>query len=170
MWIWSPCWSLTTKAAKGCTWVWPSVSFSSSPYNDFVVSAFCSIGLMITHVHLCLTELKDLKNNVWGSLRTAWQAFARPQVAALPPVEEGETTIERSLQETQGRTALLLAYGVCVSVCVSASVCLTESLRTPLTLLSCGCSCFSRPFTTFPWAQASLLRGKKEEKSADLWT
>lgn len=39
---------------------------------------------------------------------------------------------------------------VCVSVCVSASVCLTESLRTPLTLLSCGCSCFSRPLTTFP--------------------
>ncbi|XP_036953894.1 phospholipase DDHD2-like [Acanthopagrus latus] len=46
-------------------------------------------------------ELKDLKNNVWGSLRTAWQAFSRPQVAALPPVEEGETTVERNLQETQ---------------------------------------------------------------------
>ncbi|XP_071338915.1 triacylglycerol hydrolase DDHD2 isoform X3 [Trachinotus anak] len=44
----------------------------------------------------------DLKNNVLGSLRTAWQSFARLPVAALPPVEEGETTIERNLQETQG--------------------------------------------------------------------
>ncbi|XP_076587418.1 triacylglycerol hydrolase DDHD2 isoform X4 [Chaetodon auriga] len=42
----------------------------------------------------------DLKNNVLGSLRTAWQSFARLPVAALPPVEEGETTIERNLQET----------------------------------------------------------------------
>ncbi|XP_041792693.1 phospholipase DDHD2 isoform X2 [Chelmon rostratus] len=44
----------------------------------------------------------DLKNNVLGSLRTAWQSFARLPVAALPPVEEGETTIERNLQEAQG--------------------------------------------------------------------
>uniref|UniRef100_A0A8D3AHX2 Phospholipase DDHD2 n=1 Tax=Scophthalmus maximus TaxID=52904 RepID=A0A8D3AHX2_SCOMX len=43
----------------------------------------------------------DLKNNVLGSLRTAWQSFARLPVAALPPVEEGETTIERHLEETQ---------------------------------------------------------------------
>uniref|UniRef100_UPI0037E8BB39 phospholipase DDHD2 isoform X1 n=1 Tax=Semicossyphus pulcher TaxID=241346 RepID=UPI0037E8BB39 len=43
----------------------------------------------------------DLKNNVLGSLRTAWQSFARLPVAALPPVDEGETTIERNLQETQ---------------------------------------------------------------------
>ncbi|XP_068994477.1 phospholipase DDHD2 isoform X2 [Embiotoca jacksoni] len=43
----------------------------------------------------------DLKNNVLGSLRTAWQSFARLPVAALPPVEEGETTIERNLHETQ---------------------------------------------------------------------
>ncbi|KAM7391869.1 hypothetical protein PAMP_022520 [Pampus punctatissimus] len=43
----------------------------------------------------------DLKNNVLGSLRTAWQSLARLPVAALPPVEEGETTIERNLQETQ---------------------------------------------------------------------
>ncbi|XP_044052749.1 phospholipase DDHD2 isoform X3 [Siniperca chuatsi] len=42
----------------------------------------------------------DLKNNVLGSLRTAWQSFSRLPVAALPPVEEGETTIERDLQET----------------------------------------------------------------------
>ncbi|KAF7660175.1 hypothetical protein LDENG_00286670 [Lucifuga dentata] len=44
----------------------------------------------------------DLKNNVWGSLRTAWQSFARLPVAALPPVEGEETTIEKHLQETQG--------------------------------------------------------------------
>ncbi|KAI3372899.1 hypothetical protein L3Q82_023339 [Scortum barcoo] len=44
----------------------------------------------------------DLKNNVLGSLRTAWQSFARLPVAALPPVDETETTIERDLQETQG--------------------------------------------------------------------
>ncbi|XP_074525979.1 triacylglycerol hydrolase DDHD2 isoform X2 [Halichoeres trimaculatus] len=43
----------------------------------------------------------DLRNNVLGSLRTAWQSFARLPVAALPPVEEGETTIEKDLQETQ---------------------------------------------------------------------
>uniref|UniRef100_A0A3B4UKV8 DDHD domain containing 2 n=1 Tax=Seriola dumerili TaxID=41447 RepID=A0A3B4UKV8_SERDU len=43
----------------------------------------------------------DLKNNVLGSLRTAWQSFSRLPVAALPPVDEGETTIERNLQETQ---------------------------------------------------------------------
>ncbi|XP_073322072.1 triacylglycerol hydrolase DDHD2-like [Pagrus major] len=46
-------------------------------------------------------ELKDLKNNVWGSLRMAWQAFARPPVAAASSVEEGETTLERNLEETQ---------------------------------------------------------------------
>ncbi|CAJ1068844.1 phospholipase DDHD2 isoform X3 [Xyrichtys novacula] len=43
----------------------------------------------------------DLKNNVLGSLRTAWQSFARLPVAALPPVEEGETSMERDLQETR---------------------------------------------------------------------
>ncbi|XP_033476018.1 triacylglycerol hydrolase DDHD2 isoform X3 [Epinephelus lanceolatus] len=43
----------------------------------------------------------DLKNNVLGSLRTAWQSFSRLPVAALPPVDEGETTIERDRQETQ---------------------------------------------------------------------
>uniref|UniRef100_A0A672IC93 DDHD domain containing 2 n=1 Tax=Salarias fasciatus TaxID=181472 RepID=A0A672IC93_SALFA len=41
----------------------------------------------------------DLKNNVLGSLRTAWQSFARMPVAALPPVEEGENSIEKNLQE-----------------------------------------------------------------------
>lgn len=47
----------------------------------------------------------DLKNNVLGSLRTAWQSFARLPVAALPPVEEGENTIERDMQpETHAAT------------------------------------------------------------------
>ncbi|XP_034397068.1 phospholipase DDHD2 isoform X2 [Cyclopterus lumpus] len=44
----------------------------------------------------------DLKNNVLGSLRTAWQSFSRLPVAALPPVDEGDTSIERDLQEAQG--------------------------------------------------------------------
>ncbi|XP_060927131.1 phospholipase DDHD2 isoform X2 [Limanda limanda] len=45
----------------------------------------------------------DLKNNVLGSLRTAWQSLARlPSAAALPPVEEGDTTIDRNLEEKQG--------------------------------------------------------------------
>uniref|UniRef100_A0A671VXQ4 DDHD domain containing 2 n=1 Tax=Sparus aurata TaxID=8175 RepID=A0A671VXQ4_SPAAU len=48
----------------------------------------------------------DLKNNVLGSLRTAWQSFARLPVAALPPVEEGETTLERNLQEAQASAAV----------------------------------------------------------------
>ncbi|XP_034728626.1 phospholipase DDHD2 isoform X2 [Etheostoma cragini] len=42
---------------------------------------------------------KDLRNNVWGSLRTAWQSFARPPVAALTSVDEGDTTIKRDYQE-----------------------------------------------------------------------
>lgn len=47
----------------------------------------------------------DIKNNVWGSLRTAWQSFARLPVAALPPVEAEETSIEGNLQEPQGEFA-----------------------------------------------------------------
>uniref|UniRef100_A0AAQ4QNX8 DDHD domain containing 2 n=1 Tax=Gasterosteus aculeatus aculeatus TaxID=481459 RepID=A0AAQ4QNX8_GASAC len=43
----------------------------------------------------------DLKNNVLGSLRTAWQSFSRIPVAALPPVDEGNATTERDLHETQ---------------------------------------------------------------------
>lgn len=66
---------------------------------------------MIISLSLGLIELKDsltrmsmdLKNNVLGSLRTAWQSFSRLPVAALPPVEAGETTIERDLQEPQSR-------------------------------------------------------------------
>ncbi|KAK7934068.1 hypothetical protein WMY93_004964 [Mugilogobius chulae] len=41
----------------------------------------------------------DIKNNVLGSLRTAWQSFARIPVAALPPVEAGEASIEENLQD-----------------------------------------------------------------------
>ncbi|KAM9858984.1 triacylglycerol hydrolase DDHD2 [Aulostomus maculatus] len=50
----------------------------------------------------------DLKNNVLGSLRTAWQSLSRLPVAALPPVEEGETTLERNIQEAQAPSS-----GVC---------------------------------------------------------
>ncbi|KAK0142060.1 Phospholipase DDHD2 [Merluccius polli] len=45
----------------------------------------------------------DLKNNVLGSLRTAWQSFSRPTVAALPaPEDGGEATMEKEIPETQG--------------------------------------------------------------------
>ncbi|XP_066570488.1 phospholipase DDHD2 isoform X2 [Amia ocellicauda] len=44
----------------------------------------------------------DLKNNVLGSLRTAWQSFARLPVAALPPVTEGETAPEPPPEESEG--------------------------------------------------------------------
>lgn len=54
----------------------------------------------------------DLKNNVLGSLRTAWQSFARLP-AALPSAEEGETAMEQSHQETQG-TGILLFDSVCL--------------------------------------------------------
>lgn len=60
----------------------------------------------------------DLKNNVLGSLRTAWQSLARLPVAALPPVEEGEATLERNLLETQGRKSGLFAFFIC-ACCVS---------------------------------------------------
>ncbi|KAK9522699.1 hypothetical protein VZT92_019147 [Zoarces viviparus] len=48
----------------------------------------------------------DLKNNVLGSLRTAWQSFSRLPVSALPPVDQGHTTMERDLQETQASAAI----------------------------------------------------------------
>ncbi|XP_015228587.1 PREDICTED: phospholipase DDHD2 isoform X2 [Cyprinodon variegatus] len=44
----------------------------------------------------------DLKNNVLGSLRTAWLSFTRLPVAALPPVDERETTNDTTPQEEQG--------------------------------------------------------------------
>uniref|UniRef100_A0A8C5HI41 DDHD domain-containing protein n=1 Tax=Gouania willdenowi TaxID=441366 RepID=A0A8C5HI41_GOUWI len=40
----------------------------------------------------------DLKNNVLGSLRTAWQSIAKLPVAALPSLEEGESTLKTNLQ------------------------------------------------------------------------
>uniref|UniRef100_A0A8C2ZIQ5 DDHD domain containing 2 n=1 Tax=Cyclopterus lumpus TaxID=8103 RepID=A0A8C2ZIQ5_CYCLU len=49
----------------------------------------------------------DLKNNVLGSLRTAWQSFSRLPVAALPPVDEGDTSIERDLQEPEIKVGML---------------------------------------------------------------
>lgn len=84
---------------------------------------------MIILISLGFVELKDsltrmsmdLKNNVLGSLRTAWQSFSRLPVAALPPVEEGETTIERNLQETQGKKSFLFCVcmlRVCAEGCV----------------------------------------------------
>ncbi|XP_038558654.1 phospholipase DDHD2 isoform X3 [Micropterus salmoides] len=51
----------------------------------------------------------DLKNNVLGSLRTAWQSFSRLPVAALPPVEERETAIRRDLQETHASAAVTVS-------------------------------------------------------------
>ncbi|CAL8347893.1 unnamed protein product [Lota lota] len=42
----------------------------------------------------------DLRNNVLGSLRTAWHSFSRPSVAALPPVEGGDAADEKETQET----------------------------------------------------------------------
>lgn len=47
----------------------------------------------------------DIKNNVLGSLRTAWQSFARLPVAALPPVEAEDASIEGNLQDPQGEIA-----------------------------------------------------------------
>uniref|UniRef100_A0A3Q3B4Q3 DDHD domain containing 2 n=1 Tax=Kryptolebias marmoratus TaxID=37003 RepID=A0A3Q3B4Q3_KRYMA len=45
----------------------------------------------------------DLKNNVLGSLRTAWQSFTRLPVAALPPVEEGGATNDRNAQDQEAQ-------------------------------------------------------------------
>ncbi|KAL0979314.1 hypothetical protein UPYG_G00183540 [Umbra pygmaea] len=44
----------------------------------------------------------DLKNNVLGSFRTAWQSLVRMPAAALPQVEERETTAERAMLEIEG--------------------------------------------------------------------
>ncbi|KAJ8005690.1 hypothetical protein DPEC_G00120540 [Dallia pectoralis] len=49
-----------------------------------------------------LTRLStDLKNNVLGSFRTAWQSLVRMPVPSLPPVE-GESTAERSMFDIEG--------------------------------------------------------------------
>ncbi|XP_037536383.1 phospholipase DDHD2 [Nematolebias whitei] len=47
----------------------------------------------------------DLKNNVLGSLRTAWQSFTRLPVAALPPAEEGETTHKTNKRDQEAQAA-----------------------------------------------------------------
>lgn len=65
----------------------------------------------------------DLKNNVWGSLRTAWQSFARLPVAALPPVVEGETAAKRDTEEPQGKKKNREELACTVYVCVR-NVCL----------------------------------------------
>lgn len=70
-----------------------------------------SVSLYVIELKDSLTRMSmDLKNNVLGSLRTAWQSFARLPVAALPPVDEVETTTERNLQETEGRKTLLFDF------------------------------------------------------------
>lgn len=143
---------------------------------------------MIISTSICLVELKDsltrmsmdLKNNVLGSLRTAWQSFGRLPVAALPPVEEGETTIERHLEETQGRKITYICICVCVCGSVQKSVSNAvssyssrPSLHVPSSSLSGGCSSVFHPFTTLPWTSASAAvtaSSKREEKSADFWT
>ncbi|KAF3695847.1 Phospholipase DDHD2 [Channa argus] len=70
----------------------------------------------------------DLKNNVLGSLRTAWQSFARLPVAALPPLEEGETTTERNQEKT----------GVCVDTETSVSVEQTDQPEIKVGMLNGG--------------------------------
>lgn len=63
----------------------------------------------------------DLKNNVLGSLRTAWQSFARLP-AALPSAEEGEAATEQSHQETAGNRSTLNPLCVFVgAVCLCGS-------------------------------------------------
>ncbi|XP_075955116.1 triacylglycerol hydrolase DDHD2 isoform X1 [Anarhichas minor] len=72
----------------------------------------------------------DLKNNVLGSLRTAWQSLSRLPVAALPPVDQGDTTIERDLQETQA--------GVCDEAESSVSAEQTEQPEIKVGMLNGG--------------------------------
>lgn len=112
---------------------------------------------MISSVSLYLIELKDsltrmsmdLKNNVLGSLRTAWQSFARIPVAALPPVEEGETATERNLQETQGRKTLLFAFVYLWIFCVCVKV--HKSVSNPVSSYSSHPSLHAAPPLCFMW-------------------
>uniref|UniRef100_A0A8C7ZEQ8 DDHD domain containing 2 n=1 Tax=Oryzias sinensis TaxID=183150 RepID=A0A8C7ZEQ8_9TELE len=71
----------------------------------------------------------DLKNNVLGSLRTAWQSFARMPVAALPSVEEGETSADANPQEAQG---------VCVEAESSMNAEQTENSEIKMGMLNGG--------------------------------
>lgn len=138
----------------------------------------------------------DLKNNVLGSLRTAWQSFSRLPVAALPPVEAGETTIERDLQEPQSRKNFFFFLPLCIwgcflYVCVNMSESMHKSVSNPFSpysfhpslhvaTLSLRLFCFiwwlfllPSPLTTLSWTSASAAvtaSAKREEKSADFWT
>lgn len=80
---------------------------------DFFCLFSCTVGrkyLILMLNSYSVVELKDsltrmsmdLKNNVLGSLRTAWLSFTRLPVAALPPVDERETTNDTTPQEEQG--------------------------------------------------------------------
>ncbi|XP_014863931.1 PREDICTED: phospholipase DDHD2 isoform X1 [Poecilia mexicana] len=71
----------------------------------------------------------DLRNNVLGSLRTAWQSFTRP-VAALPPAEEGEATNDTTPQEDQA--------GVCTEAECSASAEQAEQPEIEMGMLNGG--------------------------------
>ncbi|XP_014326092.1 phospholipase DDHD2 isoform X2 [Xiphophorus maculatus] len=85
----------------------------------------------------------DLKNNVLGSLRTAWQSFTRP-VAALPPVEEGEVTNDTTPEEDQG---------VCTEAECSVSVEQTEQPDIEMGMLNGGrridCVLQEKPIESF---------------------
>lgn len=98
------------------------------PVVSSVWWVLCSASRHAAELKDSLTRMSaDLKNNVLGSLRTAWQSFARLP-AALPPAEEGETATEQSHQEMQGTQILLIAFW-CVCRCsVSVWQCTIECL------------------------------------------
>lgn len=167
--------------------------FSFSVLDNIVAWAFSELNdnrcfsFHLLELKDSLTRMSmDLKNNVLGSLRTAWQSLARLPVAALPPVEEGEPTVERTLQETQGKqsTIVYLFLFADDDVCVWAGVRLTLSSHIPLIprMLppspSVLCSVWwllllPSPFTTLPWISASAAvtdSAKREEKSGGFWT
>lgn len=80
----------------------------------------------------------DLKNNVWGSIRTAWQSFARIPVASLPPVVEGETAAKRDTEEPHGKKKKKKNLHVYVcKKCVSATGLGACMLTSPLWFIWC---------------------------------
>lgn len=80
----------------------PFYSYSFIPVISSAWLVFSSASCHAVELKDSLTRMSmDLKNNVLGSLRTAWQSFARLP-AALPSAEEGEAATEQSHQETQG--------------------------------------------------------------------
>lgn len=52
----------------------------------------------------------DLKNNVMGSLRTAWQSFTRIPIPALPPQVEGQTAAEIQPLDKEGRRTIIFIF------------------------------------------------------------